>query len=191
MPEKSRIGNGGDVERFDAGQLRQLIDAHGAALVLYARQWCKAPEDALQESLIELLRQNPVPAHPLAWLFKTVRRRAMNQARGERRRAEHQRGASEGRQSWFLENHETEHDSRQLAGMLERLPSLEREIVVARIWGDLSFEQIAELVDVSSSAAHRRYRRALSLLGKMMDADPDRSGQNNDSPLRIARRPLR
>ena len=40
--------------------------------------------------------------------------------------------------------------------------------MIARIWGDLSFEQIGELVEISSSAAHRRFHRALSMLGEMM-----------------------
>ncbi len=165
------------MERIDAERLWQLIDAHGAALTLYARQWCHAPEDALQEALIELVRQTPPPDHPAAWLFKTVRRRAMNLARGERRRAEHHRRAGEGRKEWFLDDLDSTFDRGELAGMLGRLPPLEREIVVARIWGELPFERIAELVDISSSAAHRRYRRALSLLGDMMNHGLDRSGQ--------------
>lgn len=177
-----------DVERIDTERLRQVIDAHGAALTLYAYQWCNAPEDVLQEALIELLRQDPVPDHPAAWLFKTVRRRAMNFARGERRRVEHQRRAGRQRQRWFLADGVAEFDSGELAEMLDQLPPLEREIVVARIWGELSFEQIAELVDISSSSAHRRYRRALALLGDMMNAKPDKSRQIHEPRKRTANR---
>jgi hypothetical protein len=83
--------------RIDSDGLQELIDSHGAALKLYARQWCNAPDDALQEALIELLRQSPVPDHPTAWLFKTIRFRAMNLSRGERRSSEHHRRASSGR----------------------------------------------------------------------------------------------
>ena len=177
-----------DVERIDTERLRQLIDAHGAALTLYACQWCNAPEDALQEALIELLRQDPVPDHPAAWLFKTVRRRAMNLARGERRRVERQRRAGQQRQQWFLADGGAEFDSGELAEMLDQLPPLEREIVVARIWGELPFERIAELVDISSSSAHRRYRRALVLLGNMMNGKPDKSGQTHEPRKRIPNR---
>ena len=56
------------------------MDEHGAAKSLYARQWCRVPDDALQEALIDLARQDPVPDNPVAWLYKTVRRRAMNLA---------------------------------------------------------------------------------------------------------------
>lgn len=179
----------GGVEPLDADRLRRLIDAHGAALVLYARQWCRAPDDALQESLMELLRQERPPEHPEAWLFKTVRRRAMNLARGERRRAKHHQRAGREREPWFVDGAEDEFDSRGLAAMLERLPPLEREIVVARVWGDLSFEQVAELVGISTSAAHRRYHSALSLLGHMIEEEPNTSGPNDGRAERITSRP--
>ncbi len=161
------------MERIDTETLRRLIDAHGAALTLYARQWCRAPDDALQEALIDLLRQRPVPERPAAWLFKTVRRRAMNLARGERRRVEHHREAGRQREAWFVDDVDEAIDGETLERLIERLPPLEREIVVARIWGGLSFERIAELVETSSSSAHRRYRRALSMLGDMMNGKPD------------------
>lgn len=162
--------DGGDcVNRIDGEQLQQLIDNHGAALALYARQWCRVPEDALQEAMIDLLRQQPPPRDPLAWLYTTVRRRAMNLARGECRRENHDRLAGLQRHTWFVPDEESALDSEELSAMLEQLPSIERQIVVARIWGDLSFEQIAGLTAISSSAAHRRYHKALSLLGDMMD----------------------
>ncbi len=161
-------GGGEQVNRIDGEQLQHLIDAHGAALALYARQWCRAPEDALQEALIELLRQDPPPECPVAWLFHTVRRRAMNLARGDGRREMHQRRAGQNRVAWFVAE-DSDIDSEELTAMLEQLPPLEREIVVARIWGDLPFEQVAQLVGISTSAAHRRYHKALSLLGAMMN----------------------
>ncbi len=145
-------------------------------MTLYARQWCRAPDDALQEALIELMRLADAPHHPVAWLFKTVRRRAMNMARAERRRVKYQRQASEERDAWFVENDDKmEFESDELERMLTRLPSLEREIVVARIWGDLTFEQIAELVDRSSSAVHRRYQNALTQLGTLLGGKLDKS----------------
>jgi RNA polymerase sigma-70 factor (ECF subfamily) len=165
------------VGKIGAEQLRALVDAHGAALTLYARQWCHAPEDALQEALIELLREDPAPDHPLAWLFTTVRRRSMNLARGERRRTERHRRAREDSVSWFCEDRDEAIDSQELTAMLRRLPALEHEIVVARIWGELSFEQIAALVGISTSAVHRRYRKALTLLGDMMNLNPTATGR--------------
>lgn len=163
------------MNQLDTHQLRQLLGAHGAALVLYARQWCRAPDDALQEALIDLLRQAPAPDRPIAWLFKTVRCKAMNLARAEQRRTKHHQQAAEERESWFLHDDPTGFEPGELEPMLAELPQLEREIVVARIWGELSFEQIAELVEHSTSAVHRRYQRALTRLGEMMSGKLDKS----------------
>jgi RNA polymerase sigma factor (sigma-70 family) len=157
-----------EAKQIDARELRRLVDAHGPALALYARQWCREPEDALQEAFIDLLRQSPAPSEPAAWLFVTVRRRAMNLARAEHRRAEHHRRAGELRE-WFQLGADSPFDPKEVEVMLAELPSLEREIVVARIWGELSFEQIAALVEKSTSAVHRRYQNALSVLGQKMD----------------------
>ncbi len=165
--------------RIDSNGLQQLIDSHGAALKLYARQWCNAPDDALQEALIELLRQSPVPDHPTAWLFKTIRFRAMNMSRGERRRNEHHRRATEQRDEWFVAEQGQGFDGHELSRLLDELPSMEREIVIARIWGELPFERIAELVGSSSSSVHRRYRAALSMLRRMIVEDKGR-GETNE-----------
>ena len=155
--------------RIDKRQLSELVAAHGAALVLYARQWCDAPDDALQESLIELVRQDPAPVHVVGWLYKTVRRRAMNLSRAEQRRRKHHRQATEGTDQWFIADEPQLEDSIDCQRLLDRLPPLEREIIVARIWGELSFSQIAELVGRSSSAVHRRYQRALVDLHQLLD----------------------
>jgi len=55
-------------------------------------------------------------------------------------------------------------DAATAADALESLPLEQREVVVARIWGGLSFIQIGQLVGVSDSAAHRRYEAGLSAL---------------------------
>jgi len=39
-----------------------------------------------------------------------------------------------------------------------------REVIVARIWGGLNFEQISEVVGASISTAHRRYEAGLKSL---------------------------
>jgi RNA polymerase sigma-70 factor (ECF subfamily) len=171
---------GDPVTHIDAEKLRQLIDAHGAALTLFASQWCRVPDDALQDALIDLLRQSPAPNYPVAWLYKTVRRRATNLARAEQRRAKHQRRAGEQRKPWFLPPDNVWDDTVDLESLLTKLPRLEREIVVARVWGELSFGQIADLVNRSTSSVHRRYQRALVQLGQMMNKQHENPRQRND-----------
>ncbi len=172
--------DGNYVAAIDTERLGELINSHGAALVLYARQWCHAPDDALQEALIDLVRQDPVPNSPVAWLYKTVRRKAMNLARGEQRRAKHHRQASELQDRWFLPPDQLAGEPVDLEPLLTKLPRLEREIVIARIWGELSLQQIADLVDQSTSSVHRQYHRALAELGQMIDHQLDDSRQSDE-----------
>ena len=73
---------------IDAELLGRLLDEHGAALALYASQWTDAADDCVQEALVELARQPQVPEHVVAWLYRVVKNRALNAARGARRRRE-------------------------------------------------------------------------------------------------------
>ena len=131
--------------------------------MLYARQWCWHAEDALQEAIIEFARQPSIPADPVAWMFQAVRFRALNYQRSEKRRARyHARAASE-QAEWFEDDSEhVERDALQVA--LQSLTELDREIVIARIWGGLRLEQIATLTGRSTSTIHRRYQSALVAL---------------------------
>ena len=38
-----------------------LLDTHGAALVLYARQWCASPEDVVQEAFVKFAARSAPP----------------------------------------------------------------------------------------------------------------------------------
>jgi RNA polymerase sigma factor (sigma-70 family) len=157
------------VSQIDALQLRRIVASHAAALALYARQWCRCPDDAVQEALIELVKQTPPPDDPIAWLFTTTRRRAQNQSRSEQRRALHQQRAAACQDAWFESDPADELAAKEVEAMLRQLEPLDREIIVARIWGDMSFEQIASLVQRSTSVVHRHYHHALSRLSRKLN----------------------
>jgi RNA polymerase sigma factor (sigma-70 family) len=152
---------------MDPEWLAGLIDRHAAALELYARQWCDAPEDAVQEAFVKLAALAERPANPAAWLFRAVRRGAINAGIAGRRRRRHEAGAA-GARPWFEEgalagrSPAIDPDSAQAA--LSGLPPDQREVIVAHLWGGLTFEQIAELAGTSSSTAHRLYHAGLTAL---------------------------
>lgn len=157
-------------------QLQQLFDDLSAALVLYARQWCQAPDDAVQEAFVDLFKSSSPPNCPKSWLYTTTRRKAQNIARSEQRRrkhhenASHDLGAQEPVQNWFLPASSQIVES-EVARALEELEGEQRELLVARIWGELNFEQLAELMDCSVSSAHRRYKSALATLKQKLTPD--------------------
>jgi RNA polymerase sigma-70 factor (ECF subfamily) len=149
---------------MDPEHLGQLLDDHAAALVLYARQWCAMPEDIVQEAFLQLVRQKPVPDCPLPWLYRVVRNQAISAARQARRRQRHEAAAAARAPAWFAPTEGAGLDAAAAATALASLPEGQREVVVAHLWGGLTFEQIAELIGTSSSTAHRYYAAGLACL---------------------------
>ncbi len=145
-------------------QLGRLIDSHAAALELYAALWCANPEDVVQEVLIELAARRSWPENPVAWLYRAVRHRALNASRASRRRRCHEERASLERSAVLTPPPGETLDGEELVAALASLPEDEREVVVSRLWGELSFREIGELTNTSESTAHRRYRDALTKL---------------------------
>jgi RNA polymerase sigma factor (sigma-70 family) len=150
-------------ERVTPELLGRLLDEQGGALALFAAQWSDAPDDCVQEALIELAAQPRVPESPVAWLFHVVRNRAISQFRAARRRERREQLAMRLR---LRQNATTAEpiDAEELAAAIQSLEGEVREVVVARTWGGLNFEQIAELVGCSTSTAHRRYEAGLAAL---------------------------
>jgi RNA polymerase sigma-70 factor (ECF subfamily) len=144
--------------------LGRLLDRHAGPLTLYARQWCTAPEDVVQEAFIKLAGQKPPPDHPVPWLYRVVRNGALSVARSALRRHRHETARAARSPAWFLPDESTALDGEAAALALKRLPPEQHEVIVAHVWGGLTFEQIGELVGTSSSTAHRWYLAGLASL---------------------------
>jgi RNA polymerase sigma factor (sigma-70 family) len=136
--------------------LARLIDANAAPLVLYARQWCEAAEDVVQEAFLKLVHQSRPPVDVVAWLYRVVRNGAIDAAKTATRRQRRESAAARPVR-WFVEREVDCLDAETAVAALERLAPEQREVIVARPWGVLSFEQIAVVVGCSASTASRRY----------------------------------
>jgi len=160
-------------ETPDQGHARwlgELLDEHGAALALYASQWLSsgssAADDCVQESLLELAAQSPRPANPRAWLYVKVKHLALTAARSARRRTIHEQNAWRERLS--RKTPQANHTNQQeLLDALSQLAPDHREVIVLKTWGNLTFAEIADVLDDSSSGAHRKYQTALAQLRKL------------------------
>ena len=142
--------------------LGHLVDGHAAALVLYARQWCLTPEDVVQDAFVKLVSQKSPPANPVPWLYRVVRNGAISTARSAQRRRRHESLAASRNPAWFLPGEPAGLDAETATVALQRLPLEQREVIVAHLWGGLTFEQIAEVIGTSSSTAHRWYLAGLA-----------------------------
>lgn len=144
-------------------QLADLVAAHAAALALFARQWCDTPEDAVQEAFCKLVTQKAPPDDPAAWLFKVVRNAAIDAGRSARRRTRREQSAARPVR-WFAEPEIDGLDADAAVAALEALPPDHREVIVARLWGGLTLDQIAATAGCSVSTAHRRYEAGIQAL---------------------------
>jgi RNA polymerase sigma factor (sigma-70 family) len=146
----------------------RLLDKNGPPLVLYARQWCGIPEDVVQEAFLKLLGLGKPPRDVVPWLYRVVRNQAIDASRMADRRGRREAAAGSLR-PWFVEAEADGLKANDAVAALERLPVDEREVIVARLWGELSFEQIAEVVGCSPSTAFRRYSAGIEALRKELN----------------------
>lgn len=144
--------------------LERLAKEHAAALVLYARQWCGAPEDVVQDAFLKLVVQQTPPLHPVPWLYRVVRNAALTVSRAERRRRRHETMAAAQAPTWFIASDLAGLDVAAATAALRALPPEQSEVLVARIWGGLTYEQIGEAVGCSSATAYRTYLAGLTAL---------------------------
>lgn len=155
--------------RLNSKQLERLLTEHRAPLRLLASTICQSPEDAVQQAFVKLATLSDAPPNPAAWLYRVVKNNSISQLRSESRRKERERtvGAEKFRRQLF-EDSGSEIDTDLLANALQQLDHESRQVVVARIWGKLSFDVIATECDCSSSTAHRRYKDALNQMREIL-----------------------
>ena len=153
-------------------ELGHWFDEHAPALVLYARQWLDAAwaEDVVQEVFIRLMAQGVKPTHVKAWLFRAVRNEAVSRFRSLKRRESREDRHGREQPLWFQPQPGDRMDAQTAQNMLQSLPDDQREPVVLRIWGDLTLQEIADVLDLPLSTVYARYRSAMSTLRQKMDA---------------------
>jgi RNA polymerase sigma-70 factor (ECF subfamily) len=108
-------------------------------------------------------------------LFAMVRRAGLDHVRRNQRRSARETAAAAEAETvaWFapggLERRERELAMQQA---LAQLPPEQREVVVLKIWGELTFDQIARTLDISPNTAASRYRYALGALRRNLSPSP-------------------
>jgi RNA polymerase sigma-70 factor (ECF subfamily) len=157
--------------------LGDLLTRHGAALELYARQWCRTPEDVVQQAFVQLARQRSVPEQAVTWLYRVVRNGAISAQRAEQRRRKHEAAAAESAEAWFVAGESSGIDAVAAAAALSSLAADEREVIVAHLWGGLTFQEISAVSGLSASTAHRRYESGLRLLRDILTRSEQQYGK--------------
>ena len=155
-----------------SGRWTTWLDEHGAALILSARQWadCHADaEDIVQEAFVRYWRNRQGVRDPAAYLYTCVRRTAVDWLRRKHRQKQQQEGhgPTGPRQPCFEPAGLSAAEEERRAGMeraLDALPTEQRQVVVMKIWGGLTFAAIGQVLSISPNTAASRYRYALEAL---------------------------
>lgn len=154
------------MHRITPEELGRLYREHAPSLRLYVRQWPEGDEDMVQEAFIKLAQQTSAPNQMLPWLYCVVRNAVLAATRGQVRRRRREVQANLG-EVWF-DTTDDLIDGGTASLRLAELSLEQREVVVARIWGGLTFEEVAQLVGCSLPTAHRRYQAGLAVLRERM-----------------------
>lgn len=164
---------------MDSAIWKAWLKQHGSRLLLFARQQTRTEadaEDVMQDAMVRLWRsglvqknENGVDEPSLAGAFTQIRRAAIDQARKNIRQANRdQRSIDLGEDQtgivWFESSLEQDERALAVEEAMKKLPDYYREVLTLKIWGELTFEQIAETLDIPMNTAASRYRYALQQL---------------------------
>lgn len=145
-----------------------LYRHYGGALLLFAISICgenSRAQDAVHQVFLKLMETNSLNAalDPKAYLFASVRNVLLNDNKHRQRNV-----TIEPDQLWFTPPDRDHAAELNLRRALQSLPDDQRQVVVLHIWGELTFGQVAEILNVSANTAASRYRYALSKLRDAM-----------------------
>jgi RNA polymerase sigma-70 factor, ECF subfamily len=154
------------------------FDAQAATLMLLARQWVPTvgdAEDVVEQGFLSFWRKRSGVRDPLAYLYVCVKSAALGWRRRQRRRARSDGIVAIAQEQAIETTVDADQETRERRVFVETalvsLPEQQREVVVMKIWGGLTFAQIAEVQNVPPATAASRYRYALAALRMQLDKD--------------------
>ncbi len=168
FPDRVRL-LAGRIAESSASALSGLYDLTAQRLVRYATTITRNQhdaEDAVQAALVKVAGEPQLLSrsnHPWPYLLRIVRNESLVILRRKKR--------------WSLVSNLTdllthrlvddldkEDTHREVWAALRTLPTEQSEVVVLKIWEEMTFAQIAEILEISSSTAASRYRYAIEKL---------------------------
>ena len=153
-------------------QWTNWLDQHGPALVLFARQWASSQadaEDVVQDAFVRFWRARDRVVEPTAYLYACVKHTALDRQRQCKRQARREEAAARPEvETFFASPQDDDERGAAVSAAMRDLPEDQREVLVMKIWGGLSFPQIAEALHIPANTAASRYRYALIRLREQL-----------------------
>ena len=166
-------------------RFRPWLEEHGSKLLLFARQQTRSiadAEDVLQNALVKLARkveEGTFVGDQQAWLafiYTQIRREAIDLGRKDDRRRKREELVVEDKKTLgsdielpHFEHDENAEDTRRiLEEGLKSLPKKFSEVIYMKLWGEKTFADIGEALDISLNTAASRYRYGIEALRKQL-----------------------
>ena len=157
----------------DATEIEFSYRRYGSALLLYAAAFTgerSRAQDAVQQVFLKLLESDSLrnALDAKSYLFACVRNAVLNERKARQRDV-----ALDPECAWFEPPHRDFAAELNLRQALWELPEDQREVTILHIWGELTFAQVAEVLNISANTAASRYRYALTKLREALCAKED------------------
>jgi RNA polymerase sigma factor (sigma-70 family) len=156
--------------RGDAAEIESLYRRYGPALQLFATAITGEPgraQDVVQQVFLKLIEDGNLrqAADKKAYVFACIRNAALNEVKIQQRNR-----VLDPEAAWFDPPERDYAAELNLRRALCMLPDDQRQVVVLHMWGELTFSEIASILDISANTAASRYRYALAKLRESMGA---------------------
>ena len=145
-----------------------LYETKAPGLVLYGRALGLShseAEDVLQDTFLALLKLEHRPEQPEQYCLRSFRNRALNYHRSVWRRLAREWES----RRWFERNPAATDLEEAAMRCLQTLPAEQRETIVLKIWHEMTFEEIGELLELSPNTAAGRYRYGMAKLKNCLE----------------------
>ena len=161
------------------------LEQQAPRLLLFARQQTRSHEDAedvLQDALVKLVEKLTSGEFVggsefwMPYLYTSIRRLAIDLSRRDDRRkrreesvtADLEADLSETFHPWFETDSSGDETRSQLEASLKELPPKFAEVIIMKIWGEQTFSEIGEILEISQNTAASRYRYGLEALKRQL-----------------------
>ena len=166
---------------ISAEQLAQWIDRWAGPLRAWLRGRCSNPDDIVQEAFCRLVQQSNVPERIAPWLFHVAINLVREESRRTLRRRKRETFVAKTEQQAASPSQSLEDEELRFA--VDSLPGELREIVIARVWGELTLAEIASLTELSIATVHRRYEQAIQILRTQLTKPTLHPGVDHVRPI--------
>ncbi|MEO0445372.1 MAG: sigma-70 family RNA polymerase sigma factor [Verrucomicrobiota bacterium] len=161
---------------------------HSAKWLFFARQQTRSEadaEDALQDALVKTWKtcKGKITEETSSLVYTNIRRCAIDRARSNIRREEREQTVAEEtpqtEEAWFQTSGDDQVFAQAIQVALGKIPEKYREVVTLKIWGELTFAQIAEQLGEKPNTVASRYRYGLENLRKILADQKEMVGESS------------